>query len=290
MRRRLRSASTEVLRAWSDRAGFDLVWRDVYSPIPDVGALPADTWVRPRSMPGIDWRPLRQREVLSSLSSELARFDVPPPYRQRNFSYDGADAEVLFGMIRFQRPNRIIEIGAGYSTLVISAAVRSLVAEGHEVVFTSVDPFPPSMLSPLPEGLATLTAVPAQALPTSDFTALAPGDVLFLDTTHVVKVGGEVNWLFLEVLPRLKPGVLVHVHDIFLPFEYPREWLEDRGYYWAEQYLLQALLSGSAAFEVLLALHWLSRSCPPHDLPWSQPAGSLPSAFWMRRAEESRDS
>ena len=290
MRSRIRTAATSVLRAWSDRAGFDLVWRDVYSPIPDVGALPADTWVRPRSLPGIDWRPHAQRELLSSLSPELSHFDVPPPYAQRNYSYDGADAQVLFAMIRSQRPNKIIEIGAGYSTLVISAAVRSLAAEGHEVVFRSVDPFPPSMLSPLPEGLDALAAVRAQSLPMSDFTALEPGDVLFLDTTHVVKVGGEVNWLFLEILPQLKPGVLIHVHDIFLPFEYPREWLENRGYYWAEQYLLQALLSGSDTFEVLLALHWLSRSCPPHDLPWTLPAGSRPSAFWMRRRAEPPDS
>src|SRR5207247_5820903 len=89
---------------------------------------------------------------------------------------------------------------------------------------------------------------------------LQSGDVLFIDSSHTVKIGGDVNYLFLEVLPRLKPGVIVHVHDIFLPFEYPREWVRDDFRFWAEQYLLQAFLTFNSEFQVLMANNYLNHS------------------------------
>jgi Methyltransferase domain len=116
------------------------------------------------------------------------------------------------------------------------------------------------------------------------FSKLESGDILFIDSSHTVKIGGDVNYLFLEVLPRLKPGVIVHVHDIWFPFDYDRQWVLGEFRFWAEQYLLQAFLAFNSEFEVLICNSYLGfyfpeelKSCFPHS-PWSG-GGS----FWMRR-------
>ena len=118
------------------------------------------------------------------------------------------------------------------------------------------------------------------------FQSLESGDCLFIDSSHVVKTGGDVNFLFLEVLPRLKPGVLVHIHDIFFPFEYPREWITEQRRFWTEQYLLQAFLSFNIEFEVLVSSNYLQtyhsaelEQIFPLTKPWQ--GGS----FWMRRKQ-----
>jgi hypothetical protein len=90
------------------------------------------------------------------------------------------------------------------------------------------------------------------------FSELNSGDVLFTDSSHTVKIGGDVNYLFLEVLPRLKAGVIVHIHDIFLPFDYRRDWVLDEFRFWSEQYLLQAFLTFNSEFEVLMANSYMA--------------------------------
>ena len=116
------------------------------------------------------------------------------------------------------------------------------------------------------------------------FSQLESGDILFIDSSHTVKIGGDVNYLFLEVLPRLKPGVIVHVHDIFLPFEYRRDWVLDEFRFWTEQYLLQAFLTFNSEFEVLMANSYLNHY---HQQELKAAFPGLPSwaggSFWMRR-------
>jgi hypothetical protein len=116
------------------------------------------------------------------------------------------------------------------------------------------------------------------------FAQLAPGDILFIDTSHTVKIGGDVNYLFLEVLPRIKPGVLVHVHDIFLPFEYRRDWVMDELRFWTEQYLLQAFLTFNSEFEVLMANYYAGHYFE-EDLKRAFPGlqSVKGGSFWMRR-------
>jgi Methyltransferase domain len=116
------------------------------------------------------------------------------------------------------------------------------------------------------------------------FSQLHSGDILFIDSSHTVRIGGDVNYLFLEVLPRLKPGVIVHVHDIFFPFDYRRDWVTDEFRFWSEQYLLQAFLTFNSTFEVLMANNYLShyyedavKTAFPSLTSWG--GGS----FWMRR-------
>lgn len=122
------------------------------------------------------------------------------------------------------------------------------------------------------------------------FSGLGSGDILFIDSSHTVKIGGDVNYLFLEVLPRLKPGVIVHVHDILLPFDYRRDWVMEQFRFWTEQYLLQAFLTFNSEFEVLMANSYLSYY---HQRDLKATFTSSPwwggGSFWMRRQPERLD-
>jgi hypothetical protein len=198
--------------------------------------------------------------------------------------YGGLDAEVLYAMVRRLRPARVVEIGAGWSSLVVADAAARNAAEGAPVEHRVYDPQPSPLLANLDADVA-VTACEAQAIAPEVFAALGAGDVLFVDTTHAVKPGGDVVRLLLEVVPALAPGVVVHVHDFFRPFEYPRELVEFWGAYWQEHYLLQGFLAFNDAFEVLLANHALARL--HHErvravVPSLEPA-MMPSALWLQR-------
>ena len=199
-------------------------------------------------------------------------------------------------MVRHLAPPRVLELGAGHSTTITAAAIEANRAEGRaDTELVSIDPEPRLELSDELPGLARLERGDANDLPLERFTALGDGDLLFIDTSHVVKLGSEVNRLVLEVLPRLRPGVVVHIHDIHLPYEYPRLTFV-HGELMNEQYLVHALLIGDRGWEILLALSALAREhnerfaavVPtilerPPDLPHLPPW--LPSAFWMRRRQ-----
>jgi hypothetical protein len=284
------SAYRGVRRVLS-KAGVQVVAKTFYSPIPDLDALPAGTFDRVSALPGIDWDVDAQlRFVHEQLGDAMREFQPPASANgdrwqyATNECYTLADATLLYGMLRSLRPRRVLELGSGHSTLVTAQAGRANAADGHPLELDVYDPFPSVVGEGLP-GLGRLERTPAQDVPLAAFERLQAGDVVFVDTTHTVKVGGDVNFIVLEVLPRLAEGVVVHLHDIFLPYEYPKKWLEDYGLYWTEQYLLQAFLALNSGYEVLAALHALQRGrrdqladvLAPAAVDW--PGG----AFWMRR-------
>ena len=287
---RVARAGYRGLRRGAAKVGFDIVLKTFYSPIPDLGSLPDETFARRSELPAIRWELDEQLEHMRSLRRALhefrpqatgggERFDYRP-----NSSYIVADAAALYATVRTGRPKRVVELGSGYSTLVTAQAARRNAQDGSPVHLEVYDPFPSVVDDDLP-GLSRLERIGAQHVPLEAFDRLEAGDVLFVDTTHTVKVGSDVNFIVLEVLPRLGEGVVVHLHDIFLPYEYPREWPEDYGLYWTEQYLVQAFLAFNSGYEVLASLHALQRErreamaelLPPGAVDW--PGG----AFWMRR-------
>jgi methyltransferase family protein len=282
-----------VGRSLLSRLGLQVVVKSFYSPIPDLKTLPADTWERRSELLGVNFDLERQLELLRELEPYLREFDpprseiAPHTYYRENPSYGPGDADLLYAMIRHFRPDRIVELGSGFTTLVLGEAVRRNGA-GELRVF---DPFPGVASADTP-GVTELQLVPAQEVPLGVFTDLRSGDFLIVDTTHTVKVGGDVNRIVLDILPRLRRGVIVHFHDIFLPYEYPREWLERFGLFWSEQYLLQAFLALNRDYEVLCALHALFRE--HRDLVCELiPAlrdGGAPAAFWIRRNDTVTDS
>ena len=266
------------------RIGLQVVVKSFYSPIPDLASLPAETWERKSDLAGIEFDLDEQVAFLERHRPYLAEFLPPPGYSFDNGSYGPVDADVLYAIVRAAKPERIVELGSGQTTLIIAAANRLNGGEGRDAEYRSYDPYPGVVKPGLP-GVTELSRTPAEHLPVEVFTSLKEGDLLVVDTTHTVKTGGDVNHIVLDVLPRLQLGVLVHFHDIFLPWEYPRKWAEDYGLYWAEQYLLQAFLSLNSGYEVVCALYALARRYPERlrELVGSWRDGVVPGAFWVRR-------
>jgi hypothetical protein len=273
----------------------DVVAHDFYSPVPDLDRLPEGIWERRSAMGGIDLRIERAIETVESeLAPYIAELDVPldgprPPggFFLHNENYEAVDAELLYAMIRARRPRRVLELGSGYTTLLIGLACRRNAEDGVETEHVAYDPFPRGkIIGEEPPPPTRFEPLPATQVPLESFRELGADDILFVDTTHTVKLGSDVNFVVLDVLPELAPGVLVHFHDIFLPWEYPRAWVETMHYYWAEQYLLQAFLAFNEEFEVLIPAQALAREHPRRlakAIPSFRPPVS-PGALWIARA------
>ena len=204
-----------------------------------------------------------------------------------NGTFDSVDGEILYCMIRHFKPQRIVEIGSGFSTY--CAAQACLVnheKDGRQCELVAVEPFPSRTLRAGFPGLSRLITTPIQEMPLSYFESLGENDILFIDSSHVLKIGSDVHYEYLELLPRLGPGVVVHVHDIFLPHDYPRHWVMREHRFWTEQYLLQAFLAFNQAFEVLWASAYLHRKHPDRlatAFPSYDRTRHYPASFWMRR-------
>lgn len=279
-----------VARRTAERLGLQVVLKTYYSPIPDLTLLPDDWWERRDPMNGIDFDVDRQLAFVEEhLAGHLRRFgppaDVPAEYafEEDNPSYPVPDARVLYAMVRHLRPRRIVELGSGQTTRVIAQAARENGAEGSPALLRAYDPFPTAIDDGLP-GLDALVRQKAQDVGDDVFGELEAGDLLFVDTTHTVKAGSDVNHIVLRVLPLLAAGVVVHFHDVCLPYEYPRYLFDDYGLYWAEQYLLQAFLACNASFEVLFGVHALGRDrAEGMAAAGALRAGQGGSALWIRR-------
>lgn len=266
--------------------------RGYHSPVPELADLPGDLFDRASPMPGVDWPAAPGLDLLQGplgpLLSEYAPPELPgvPDAERASLLhfYEGLDGAALHALLRHVRPSRVVELGSGVSTLVAVGALRRNAADGAPAALEVYDPFP---RRPTSEGLGehgTLHPVAAERVPAEVFAALGAGDVLFVDTTHVVRTGGDVVRILLDVLPTLAPGVLVHVHDVLLPYEYHRAWLQN-GWFWSEQYLVQGVLQGNPAWEVVLANHQLHREHEDELLravPAHRP-GMKPSGLWIRR-------
>jgi hypothetical protein len=278
----------EIFSLW-ERRGFHVTPVHFYQPIPDTQSLPETLWDRPSKLVGIDMNDAVQLDLLRNhfprFRHEYEQWPTKPTgdsgrFYLRKRPFGGTDALVAYCMVRHFQPRLIIEVGSGYSSLVLAEGA----AKTNACSLICVEPFPSDFLSKGFPCLKALVTRKVQEIELDFFSQLEAGDILFIDSSHTVKIGGDVNYLFLEVLPRLKPGVIVHVHDIFLPFDYRRDWVMDEFRFWTEQYLLQAFLSFNSEFEVLLANRYVAyrymeqfKTTFPTSPSWG--GGS----FWMRR-------
>jgi hypothetical protein len=201
----------------------------------------------------------------------------------KNNRFEGLDPILAYCMVRHFKPRQIIEVGGGFSTLLLAQAAE----KNGNTSLHCIEPYPAEFLTKPLAGLTSVLIKKVEEVDLSVFSRLEADDFLFIDTSHVVKIGGDVNFLLLEVLPRLQPGVIVHFHDIFLPFEYPRDWVVDQHRFWTEQYLLRAFLLFNSAFEVLVTTGYLNahyrhelKAIFPSAEPW------LGGSFWMRRKRD----
>jgi predicted O-methyltransferase YrrM len=277
-----------------EQRGWHITPVHYYQSIPDSRELSSDLWSSRSSMSGIDINEQFQIELLrefhSAFSGEYDRFPAsssdPLQFHFSQTMFQAVDAEILYCMIRHFRPRRMIEVGSGMSTLLAADAIRKNQAEGYPCCLTAIEPYPRSFLREGVPGLTELLEAKVESVPLERFCALEANDIVFIDSSHVVKIGSDVVYEFLELLPRLKAGVMVHFHDIFLPAEYPKSWvLEDRRF-WNEQYLLQAFLAFNSAFEVMMAgsfLHLSHSEKLKAAFASYDPANVWPGSFWMRR-------
>lgn len=171
------------------------------------------------------------------------------PYWQNSY-FSSLDAICLYGLIALRKPSRYFEVGSGHSTRFARRAIRDC---GLQTQIVSIDPAPRSEIDALCDRVVRL---PLERADPSLFDELEAGDVLFIDNSHCVFTNSDATVFFLEVLPRIKPGVMVHIHDVFWPFDYPSAWSKR---YYSEQYLLAAyLLAGPAdRLQVILPLAYL---------------------------------
>ena len=280
--------SDKYFSLWEEH-GFHLTPVYFSQPIPDTRTLTGDLWDKKPEVVGIDWNETVQAQFLQNIFPAYRDVynhfpteptDCPYEFHLKNSSFEGTDAMVLYCMVRHFRPNLIFEIGAGFSTRVSAKAAL----ENGNTRLISIEPYPDAVLAEGFPGLTTLIQNNVQEMSLEFFAELNAGDILFIDSTHVVNVGGDVNFLFLEVLPRLNPGVVVHLHDIFLPQEFPKRWVLEDHLFYTEQYLLQAFLTYNSEFEILFANNYMGSKHPEEmklAFPKSQWIGG--GSFWMRR-------
>ncbi|MCY4147146.1 MAG: class I SAM-dependent methyltransferase [Chloroflexi bacterium] len=231
-----------------------------YHPIPDTGALD-DVYRSTTGMAGIDWRENEQlqllRDIFPRYAEEFRRFNdsllSAAPFAAQKPEFVGYDPYVYHCMIRHFQPSRIVEVGAGYSTVVASHAARL----NGDANITAIEPYPNAYLASIADKVQVVRQM-AQAVDLDFFRQLENRDILFIDSSHVVKTGSDVCYLVLEALPILQSGVLVHFHDIFLPYDYPRHWLTDRRVFWNEQYLVQAWLAHNQRAKIRFANRFMA--------------------------------
>jgi Methyltransferase domain len=274
--------------------GFHVGSVHYYQPIPDTRGLPLSLWNRISDLPGVDMREEQQKQLLSDIAANFKHEYTAIPegastqefhYYLGNLAFEAVDAEMLFGLIRLLKPRRLYEIGSGFSTLLTADALRRNRVDGYSCRFIAIEPYASAELEAKLPPDVELWRVPIQEVSLDEFESLCENDILFIDSSHVCKIGSDVQFEFLEILPRVRPGVVVHIHDIFMPVEYPKQWVLDEHLFWNEQYLLQTFLSFNTTFEVLWAGQWMHIKHP--DLLMkafpSYKAGVSPVSFWLRR-------
>jgi Methyltransferase domain len=245
----------------------------------------------PHDRPGIDFREDAQRaflvDVLGGQERLVLRDEGDPEdgqYYALNGQFPPLDAWVLEGMLRHLRPRRMIEIGSGFSSLITAQVNREVL--GGALEFVCIEPYPRGFLSTGVEGISELVVSKVEDVALERFEALGDGDVLFVDTSHVIRTGNDVAWIYGQILPRVARGVHVHIHDVFLPGDYPEQWVRE-GWGWNENYLVEAFLQFNSGFEVLFGAQWalhhamreIHVACPEFARAPEQGGGSL----WLRR-------
>lgn len=272
-----------------DRLGLHLRDSHYYEPTYREADLPAVTGVE-RNLPGLDLNEAGQLALLErfNFAEELRAIPAVKPseaeygYTARMFG--PGDAEAAYSMVRLFKPARVIEIGCGDSTLIMRDAIARNKLDDPVYVCRQlcIEPYEKPWLESI--GVEVMRQR-VEEVDLSVFTELKANDILFIDSSHVIRPWGDVLRELLEIVPVLAPGVLVHVHDIYTPRDYPEAYLRQQRRMWNEQYLLEAYLTQNTRVEIICALNWLKHNhhdrfagaCP---IAGSRPE-TEPGAFWF---------
>jgi predicted O-methyltransferase YrrM len=294
------------------RMGITVSPNHYYWPVPDFRELEARKWPSDQDPVGIDMGFDHQMNFLQTvvpkyqsewLSDSAPFFSVS--YNHSNGFFETVDAEIAYCLVREHKPQRIVEVGGGYSSRVMAAALdMNLKMDGVRGELVTIDPFPDRFPKKALSDRVHLIPQTIQEVDLDVFLSLQSGDFLFLDSSHVVGIGSDVVREYLEIVPRMAPGVFIHAHDIFIPADYPREAVLHNLAFWSEQYLLQALLMNNPAFEVVWGSSFMQsrasdaldnafpewqhsyKNMPPEKrsfLPTKDRERVWPSSFWIRK-------
>ncbi len=272
-------------RLW-EAHGYHITPIHFYYPIPDTRELEKSDFQQSK-LSGIDLRPEFQlalvKENFEKFSQEYNSLPIKPvdskTFCLDNDAFCGIDPYIYYCMIRHFKPQIVMEVGSGHSTLLGAQACRL----SNSARYICIDPWPRGFIS---NGVANVEFVrqKVEDLDLALFQQLQRNDILFIDSSHVVRTAGDVNFIILEVLPQLAKGVIIHFHDIFLPFDYPKEWIISQHRFWTEQYLLQAYLAENDHIEVLFASHFMSEK-HMEEIQQTFPNALLidGGSFWIRK-------
>lgn len=284
-------ARTQSFFDRAESAGFHVTPVHFYSPIPSkIDIDEANFTWRFDQVPNLR---VDQNELTAFMKklvpyfSELSDIFLLEDSQSGDFFWNNSafcpiDACIYYSMIRYLRPNRIIEIGSGFSTFIATKALQ----KNQSGTLECIEPYPTPMLMKLEkDGLVRLNVAKVQNVPLEKFSSLERNDILFIDSSHVTKVGSDVNFEVFQILPALKAGVWTHFHDIFHPFDYPKSWLNVHHLFWNEQYLVLAFLAYNAKFKMRMSgnlNNLLVRELYSCSMPFSEglqvdsgPGGSL---------------
>jgi predicted O-methyltransferase YrrM len=286
----------EVPYSTFERRGWLPIPLHFYYPFPAVRELESDGyWDRQTAFTGIQLDFERCLALLGELGREFGaecrwpeHSDDPHRYHCANDSFGFTSAAVAHAMVRRLKPQRIIEVGSGYSTHILAGALAANAAgQSGDAELISIEPYPTEVLNTEIPHLGRRIRERVERVERSLFDELGKNDLLFIDSSHVIRYGGDVLCLYLDVLPALRPGVVAHIHDIHLPQPYPRVYFEQQRYVWNEQQLLQAFLCHNTQFEILLPcwmIHLERDDLFRAAFEAYDPAHHRPgSSFWIRR-------
>jgi predicted O-methyltransferase YrrM len=220
-------------------------------------------------------------DAVQTFKEKTRRFFAPErngSYSYANNYFTSPDAEVAYALVRQIKPKRVIEVGSGNSTQLF----REAIDDGElSTELVSIDPSPRIDIGAIAHRVFSERL---EQLPISYICdALDSSDILFIDSSHQIRIGNDVVHLLLNIIPALKKGVLIHFHDIFLPYEYPRQWIIDNVWDWNEQYIVQALLQGSGEWDVLWPGHFLQRTLPEFSAYFEFKPQGMASSLWLRK-------
>ena len=246
-----------------------------------------------RLLPGIDFNTKEQLSILSrfEFNDELMAFPIEKKkeleFYYHNDAFVSGDAEYLYNIIRLYKPSKIIEVGSGQSTLMAINAIKGnkRYNSGYDCKLISIEPYEAAWLEQLD---ITIIRDCVENVDKRVFHSLGANDILFIDSSHIIRPQGDVLFEYLEVLPLLESGVLVHIHDIFTPKDYLNEMVLDKTFLWNEQYLLEAFLSFNTKFKIIGALNYLTHNFP-EELTEKCPilkdeiSYREPGSFWIMR-------
>jgi len=289
--RKIRVSNMPISKKIFKAVGVFPITNHYYEPLFDDRKLklPLD---KDRSIPGIKWNNEAQLSLLEKFNyqDELNRIPWDKTgelsFFFNNPSLGPGDAEYLYCMIRHFKPGRIIEIGSGYSTLMAKEAIESNKRENslYNCEQICIEPYEMPWLEKT--GVQVIRKL-VENVDVSFFSSLQNNDILFIDSSHMIRPQGDVLYEFLQILPSLNPGVVIHIHDIFSPKDYTKKHIVDDVLFWNEQYLLEAFLSCNRDFAIIGALNYLKTHFPD-KLNAKMPvlrnhSNHVPGSFWIKK-------